>query len=270
MKRIILFLIVVLPLLGLSQEQTDLQIPPQPVDYSKAENTDPAVLLQQASQHYMNQAFEKAILLYEQILASGKESAEVYFNLGNAYYKNNQIAQSLLNYERAKLLDPANDDIEFNIRMANQFTVDNLQALPEPFFIRWRTSVVNRATADTWAKFSLGAFFIFLIMLGTFLFSRYAWIKRLTFWSALILLVLSAFTFSFANRHKKALTHRKHAIVFCPRVAVKSAPSVSGTDLFIIHEGLKVEITDSLNSWKEIRIPDGNKGWMPDSCTVRI
>ncbi len=271
MNRFIIIFALIVPLIAISQEQSDLQLTvTPPVDYSQAQTSDPASLLELANQHYMNQEYEKAVLLYEQILASGKESAQVYYNLGNAYYKNNNIAQALLNYERAKLLDPSNDDINFNIRIANQFTVDNVQELPQPFFLRWRTTIVNKASADEWAKLSLGAFIIFLVLLGTFLFSRFAWVKKLTFWSGLFILLFAIFSFSFANRQKKAITERKYAIVFCPRVAVKSSPSVTGTDLFLIHEGLKVEITDSLNSWKEIRIPDGNKGWMPDSCAVRI
>jgi tetratricopeptide (TPR) repeat protein len=270
MRRSIFILLTILPFLLKAQEEISLPQPPAPVDYSQAKSNDPVDLLNRANQHYTDQEYAQAITLYEQILASGKESAQLYFNLGNACFKNNETARALLNYERAKMLAPANEDIDFNIRIANQFTVDNIQALPQPFFVRWRAAVVDLASADHWAMMSIAAFLLFLIFLGTFLFSRMAWVKRITFWSGLVLLVFSGFSFSFASRQKNAIDERNHAIIFCPRVTVKSSPSTTGTDLFLIHEGLKVEITDSLNNWKEIRIPDGNKGWMPDSCAVRI
>lgn len=270
MKRYIFILFAVLTTMLKAQEPIELPQQTVPVDYSQVQSGDPSDLLEIANQHYMSQEYEKAVLIYEQILYAGMESAQVYFNLGNAYYKSNDIPRAILNYERAKLLEPANEDIDFNIRVANQFTVDNVLALPQPFFLRWRTSLVNMASSDTWAKISIVSFLMFLVLLGVFLFSGFAWVKKLTFWAGLVFLIFSAFGFSFASRQKKALSERNFAIVFCPRVAVKSAPSSTGTDLFLIHEGLKVEITDSLNSWKEIRIPDGNKGWMPDSCAVRI
>lgn len=231
---------------------------------------NPADLLQEANQHYMNQEYDKAIQLYEQVISSGFESAQLYFNLGNAYFKVTDTPRAMLNYERAKLLAPHHEDIDFNIRVARQFIVDNIEELPQPFFVRWRTSVVNMAPADTWARISIAAFLGFLVLLGAFFFSPLTWVKRLTFWSAILLITLSVFSFSFANRQKRALADRNYGIIFSPRVTVKSSPSTTGTDLFLIHEGLKVQITDSINSWKEIRIPDGNKGWLPDSCVVRI
>ena len=270
MKRHILILLFILPLFLKAQENLTLEVPQPPVDYSQPADLKPEEMLEQANQLYINQEYQKAAGLYEQILSSGKTSVQVYFNLGNAYYKLNDPARALLNFERAKLLAPANEDIDFNIRIASQFIVDNITALPQPFFLRWRSSVVNMASADTWARLSIITFLVFLVLAGMFFFSRYSWVKRTTFWTGIFLLVFSAFSFSFANRQKKALNERKYAIIFCPRVTVKSSPSSSGTDLFLIHEGLKVEITDSLNNWKEIRIPDGNKGWMPDSCAVRI
>lgn len=239
---------------------------PQPEVFTGA----PADLLEFANQMYQEQQYERAVMVYEQLLADGWVSAQLYFNLGNAYFKRDLFAPALLNFERAKLLDPGNEDIEFNIRMAQQYTVDNIETLPQPFFLRWRLGVIQRATSNSWAIISWVSFLLFLILLGIFLLSRQSLLKRIGFWSALMAFGISAFTFSFANYQYKAGQQRSHAIVFCPRVAVKSAPGTTGTDLFLIHEGLKVEITDSLQQWKEIRLPNGNKGWMPDSCAVRI
>ena len=153
MKRLIFFLLILLPFFTLAQEgQPTLQQPGTPLDYSQAAPAEPEAMLEKANQHYMDQEFDKAAALYEQILGTGKESAQVYFNLANAAYKLNDIPKAILNYERAKLLDPSNEDIDFNLRVAGQFAVDNIQALPQPFFVRWRTSVVNLASAATWPK----------------------------------------------------------------------------------------------------------------------
>ncbi len=230
----------------------------------------PADLLEFANEMYVQQEYERAVMVYEQLLSDGWVSAQLHFNLGNAYFKRDLFAQALLNYERALLLAPGNEDIDFNIRMAQQYTVDTMETLPQPFFLRWRLSVIQSSSADSWGTLSLSAFLVFLLMLATFLLSRKPLLKRLGFWSAMAAFAVSAFTFSFANQQHKTRQQRPHAIVFCPRVAVKSAPGAAGTDLFLIHEGLKVEITDSMQQWKEIRLPNGNKGWMPDSCAVRI
>jgi SH3-like domain-containing protein len=95
-------------------------------------------------------------------------------------------------------------------------------------------------------------------------------IRRISFLSGIFILIFSGFAFSFAAKQKKKIVERDHAIVFCPRVTVKSSPSQTGTDLFLIYEGLKVQITDSINTWKEIKLADGNEGWLPDSCIVKI
>jgi tetratricopeptide (TPR) repeat protein len=228
------------------------------------------VLWERANAFFTTEEYQKAISAYEQILQSGKESAKLYFNLGNAYYKTGDINNAILNYERAKLITPQDPDINFNLNLANQYVVTEIEALPQPFYIRWRNSLINQFPADTWAGISIGAFIFFLGMLGLFIFSRSSFIKKISFWFGIMAIVVSGLSFSFAARQKEKINQRKHAIVFCPRVTVKSAPSETSTDLFLLYEGVKVELSDSINTWKEIRLSDGNVGWLPDSCIVRI
>ncbi len=252
MKKIIIFILLVIPGFLFAQE---------------GKNTE---LWEKANSFYSTEEFQQAIANYEQILNLGEESAKLYYNLGNAYYKAGDINNSILNYERAKLLAPNDSDIEFNLRIANQFVVTNIDELPKPFFVRWRTSLVNKYPADTWSVISISAFIIFLVLLGFVLFGRSVRIRRATFWVGIIIILVSGITFSFAAKQRKKIEERNGAIVFCPRVTVKSAPSETGTDLFLIYEGLKVEITDSLSTWKEIKLADGNEGWLQDSCIVKI
>lgn len=228
------------------------------------------VLWERANAFYTTEEYHKAIEEYQKISDSGHESAKLYFNLGNAYYKAGNMNRAILNYERARLLAPQDEDIEFNLRMANQFVVTEINELPQPFFLRWRTRITNLYPADRWAGISIASFILFLGLLGLFIFGRSAGLKRLAFWFGILAIVASGFSFSFAARQKEKINQRKHAIVFCPRVTVKSAPTERSTDLFLLYEGVKVEISDSTSSWKEIKLSDGNVGWLPDSCIVKI
>lgn len=228
------------------------------------------VLWERANALYTTEEYQKAVSAYEQIRDAGQESSRLYYNLGNAYYKTGDINNAILNYERAKLLAPQDPDINFNLNLANQHVVTEIEALPQPFFLRWRNRIINLYPADAWAGISIGAFIFFLGLLGLFIFSRSSFVKKISFWFGIMAVVVSGFTFSFAASQKEKINQRKHAIVFCPRITVKSAPAETSTDLFLLYEGVKVEVSDSVNTWKEIKLPDGNVGWLPDSCIVRI
>jgi tetratricopeptide (TPR) repeat protein len=231
---------------------------------------DMKLLLGQANKAYIAQDFAKAQELYEQILGAGKESAQLYFNLGNACFKQGDNIKAILYYERAKRLAPQNEDIEFNLKIANQFVVDNIEQLPRPIFARWWSNLANLSSADGWAKRSVVLFLIFLVLLGSYFFSRLLRIRKLAFYGAMLAAVIAILCFMLAFRQYNVIKDRTSALILCPRVTVKSAPSATGTDLFLLHEGLKIKITDKLDKWSEIELPDGNKGWVGDSCLVKI
>lgn len=229
-----------------------------------------ADLLQKANEHYTKEEYKQAIEVYNQILMTNMESPEVYFNLGNAYYKTNQFTLAILNYERAKLLDPNDEDIDFNLLVANQKVVDSIQELPGIFVVRWWNALVNSQSTDTWAIISIISFVICLVMVGFYFFARTSDAKRVSFWTGCTLLVLTLFTWSFAARQKSRMVNHSYAIVIQPTVTAKSSPSEKGTNLFVIHEGLKVKITDKIGDWVEIRLADGNKGWLLAESVERI
>jgi tetratricopeptide (TPR) repeat protein len=251
MKRILIFILLIAPFFSFAQETNEQ-------------------LWEKANAYYTTEEYQQAVSAYEQILATGEESAKVYFNLGNAYFKTGDINNAILNYERAKVLAPHDEDIAFNLQVANQYVVTQIEELPKPFFLRWKDSVINKYPADTWATISIASFVLFLLLLGAFFFSKTVAVKRLSFWVGIFAVLLSGFAVSHAAQQKARINNRNTAIVFCPRVTVKSSPSETGTDLFLIYEGLKLEITDQLDSWTEIKLADGNQGWLPDSCIVRI
>lgn len=226
--------------------------------------------LQTANEHYSKDEFKQAIDGYNQILMTNMESPELYFNLGNAYYKTGQYTLSILNYERAKLLAPNDEDIDFNLQVVNQKVVDAIQELPDMFIIRWWESLINSHSTDTWATISIITFILFLTMIGFYFFARSGDVKRITFWLGVFLIVVSTFSWSFAAGQKSRMVNHSFAIVMQPTVTVKSSPSEKGTNLFVIHEGLKVKITDKIGDWVEIKLSDGNKGWLLSESIERI
>lgn len=218
--------------------------------------------LKMANEYYASNKMNQAITTYEQIVASGYESAALYFNLGNAYYKNNDLVNALLNYERAKKLAPNDEDIQFNIDLANQFVIDKIEPLPRPFFIKWGHSIVQMMNTDQWATFSLIAFILMLLFALGYVFLLTPGLKKTSFIIGIVMLLVSGAAFSIANKQKSDSKHQFQAIIFSPSVTVKASPNESSVDLFVIHEGLKVEVLKNHNTWLEIKLEDGNRGWV--------
>lgn len=227
-------------------------------------------LMDSAASYYSAAKFEKAIETYEKVLANGYESAELYYNLGNAYFKSNKVAQSIVNYERAKRLLPADEDIEFNLRLANTHVVDKIDVIPEFFLSSWWNKFNQILSSNQWAIISLSSFVLSLLLLLFFFLSQQVVARKVTFWLGLLLIVASVFTFNFSRKQKWLAENEPEAIIQTPSVVVKSSPSENGTELFLIHEGLKVKVTDHLNDWREIRLPDGNKGWIKNLDVIVI
>jgi tetratricopeptide (TPR) repeat protein len=212
---------------------------------------------------YAKGDYAQAADFYKRAIAAHGESAEVYYNLGNAYYKANQIAPAILAYERALLIDPGDADIRFNLNMARQRTVDKIEPVGEFFLSRWLGDVQDMGAADSWAKLGLAAFLLMLACLAVFFFAKRRLPKQIGAYALLPLLVIVVMANVFAHDQKAKRLRHDAAIVFAPTVSVKSSPNESGTDLFVLHEGAKVAIKSSLGDWREIRLADGNVGWMP-------
>ena len=231
---------------------------------------EPEDLFRMANELYIDSRFEEAIDLYEEILDSGYHSAELYYNLGNACYRSNKIPDAILNYERALLLSPGDEDIRFNRELARMHIRDRVEELPGFFMKRWWASVRDLFSAGEWASASAAFFIIFLLMVTGFLIVRSVNLKRIFFWNAVILIIASALSISFGIDKRNHIRNHDTAIVFAPVVSVKSSPDINSTELFVIHEGTKVWIEDSIGHWREIRLSDGNKGWLPAESVEEI
>lgn len=224
-----------------------------------AQDTD---LPQQAETFYREGNYKEAADTYNKILASGQESAKLYYNLGNCYYKLGENTKAILNYERSLLLRPGDADARYNLKMAQNQVVDKIEVLPEIFFLRWYKSFVTFFSADQWAYISLALFLIFLGMVALFLYStRIGW-KKAGFTVGIVAFLLTVMSVVFTVKQNNRQTERDYGIIMTPSVTVKGAPDNSGTDLFVIHEGLKVRIIGSLGDWVNVRLGDGNEGWI--------
>ena len=222
------------------------------------------------NQLYTSGKYADAVKSYEFVAGKGFESFELYYNLGNALYKSNNITFAILNYERALRLNPKNEDARFNLEMAKKQVVDNIDLLPEPGFLRWWHELISSRPSDNWGTHSLVSFFLFLLFFALFLFATSIRNKQLTFWLAVITLAYSLLAFSFGSAQRSKLVNHNRGVITERSVRLKGSPSETGTELFILHEGLSVQITDKLGDWIEIRLADGNKGWLKESALIRI
>ncbi len=229
-----------------------------------------AVTKAEADSAYIRGQYQQAIKDYEMLLKQGA-SADLYYNLGNAYYRSENITRAVLNYERALLLSPGDRDIRFNLQIARAKTIDKIVPESEMFFFTWYRSLVSLMSVDAWAWTALIALALLIVLLLVYLFSDRIWLRKVGFFGGFVLLILFALSNLFAWQQKQDLLFRKGAIVISPSVTVKSTPAKNGTDLFILHEGTKVSITDgTMKGWMGIRIADGKEGWIESNMIEEI
>lgn len=219
--------------------------------------------IKEAEVAYTKEDYKTAIELYEGLLKNNGESAAIYYNLGNAYYKSGQVAPAILNYERALLLQPGDKDIRFNLQMAKSKAVDKIEPVGQFFLTKWFEGVRDLVSVDTWGAIGIMCFILFIFCLVVFFFSKIVRFKKVGFYGALLCLLIVIFANVFGYSQKNVLTHRVEAIVFSSSVTVKSSPDASGTDLVVLHEGTKVAVKSTLGEWSEVELEDGNVGWMP-------
>ena len=223
-----------------------------------------AVTKENADSAYARQQYQQAAKDYEEVISRNGESADLYYNLANAYYRMDNIPMAVLNYERALLLSPGDGDIRFNLDMARSKTIDKITPESEMFFVTWFKAAVNIMSADAWAVAAVVALAIAIVMLLIYLFAYRIWLRKLGFFSGIAALLLFITANIFAKIQHDQLTNRTGAIIMQSAVSVKSAPANSGTDLFILHEGTRVEIVDSqMKDWKQVKVADGKQGWVP-------
>jgi hypothetical protein len=227
-------------------------------------------LFEASNANYSNGKYDIAIEGYEQILQTGQESPEIYYNLANSYFKMNQLSKAILYYERGLLLAPGDEDIQYNLSIANELITDKIEALPEFFIKTWYKKARNLMSSNSWALVSLISFVLSCFMTVVFILTRRRRIKQIMLPTVFLALIICALSITMSRQQSRLVTDRNTCIVFAPSVTVKSSPDNSGTDLFVLHEGLKLEITERLTGWFEIKLADGNVGWIKSEAVEII
>lgn len=227
-------------------------------------------LMDKGNMLYQKGDYSGAAKEYEQILKEELVAPELYFNLGNAYYKLNNIPEAILYYEKAKKIAPADEDVDFNLRMANLKVVDKVSALPDIFYKKYYYSIVQTFSSSFWARLSIISVWLGVFCAVFFILSQAPVFKRLFFYLGLLLFLSGISCFFFAGSSYQTETASDSGVLFPTSIYVKGSPDEKSTDLFILHEGVKVKIMDELNGWKRIRISNGNEGWVPASSIQTI
>lgn len=229
----------------------------------------PEELWKQAEKYYSEQQYEMAVDIYAQLCEFG-ESAPLYYNYANALFKTNQLGKAILYYERALQLDPSNADIKNNLQFAYSTQRDKIDEI-QPFFAKkWLMSMGNWFNSNVWAYISIIAFVLVLIFLLIYLFGRILWLRKTAFFTALLSLFIAIVSFTYSFYTKNKILNNSYAIVMSGSVTLKSSPDISGTDMFNLHEGAKVNVKQELSGWSEVSIADGRVGWLPTSDIENI
>ncbi len=223
-----------------------------------------------ANASYSKGNFEKAIEQYESLVANNTISFELYFNLGNAYYKTNTIGLAILNYERAKKINPNDDDLTTNLKLANQKAEDKIDAAPQLFLSEWKNGIVDVFDEKTWSILCILLLAISLFLIGLYVVSQNNTLKKLGFFAGVVFLTATIFTFFIAQNKYEFTKNSSDAIVISSTATITGSPNEKGTKLFILHEGTKVIITEEQNDWIEIKIANGNVGWIKSNLIAKI
>jgi tetratricopeptide (TPR) repeat protein len=229
---------------------------------SNAYASDGKLVFEKANQLYQEGQFEDAQAAYLALIDQGFNSSALQFNLGNTYYKQENIPAAILHYERALKIDPANEDALHNLRLANLKTVDKIEPADQLFLNKWWDRSLNLYAPSGWAAWSIGLLFTGLVCLALFLFLSQRTVKKFGFFAALLFLFLGLGAWFFSAAQHSRLNAQTYGIVYASTLTVRSAPQSTSTELFVIHEGTKVKIVQQNGEWKEVKLMNGKSGWI--------
>lgn len=220
------------------------------------------ILEQKAEKAYANKNYKEAIAIYEQFAKGGFQSYKLYYNLGNAYYKNNQLGKAIYNYELAKKLQPNNEDIKTNLRIANEKKIDDIECKENFFLGAIKSGLVSVLTTTGWAWLSIASCIIFLILTFSFIASNKVSVKRLSFFGGVIFLIVFVSSMALGFMALRNKTQINFAIITSREVKIFEEPNTGSTSKFSLHEGTKVKVLDVYDKWTNIKLENGNEGWV--------
>jgi tetratricopeptide (TPR) repeat protein len=219
---------------------------------------------------YQKGNYIEAVKAYESVLKGNKQSAELYFNIGNCYYKLNKVAPAIYNYEKALVLEPNDKEVQNNLKFAHKLQIDEIKEVQKVGFEKLIRDFTGAFHYNTWAWIAVAFVFLFLLFFIGYFFSQTTVFKRVFFIGMFVLVFLLLISISSAIFERNHYKNERPAIVFAEVVSVKNEPRASSSDVFILHEGTKVYVLDTLENWKKIQLTDGTEGWIDESAIKEV
>jgi len=236
-------------------------------NFAVAQNSE--TLFNDANNFYGKGKYAESISIYKKIIANNECSGELYFNLGNAYYKLDSVPQSILYFEKAKVLLPNDEDLNTNLRLANLKTTDKIEPVPQLFLMSWYQSFLQKFTTNQWAWISIVLSIFTFLLFGVFISTQNKSAKRLSFFSGVFFTVSTVVSCFFTSAAKQ-LNSTNRGVIFAQSITLKSEPNDTSTSLFVLHEGATCRITEKLKDWYRIKLDNGNEGWLLKSNLKEI
>lgn len=219
-------------------------------------------LFTDANDLYKKEKIEEAIELYKKIESQGMVSSELYYNLGNSYYKLNKVGPSIYYYEKALKSNPLNEDVKNNLVFAKRLALDNIEEIPKTLFQKFNTNWLQKLSYNQWAAVSIVCCFLGSLLFLFFYFADSPSKKRFYFVSSSLSFLLLIFLFFVTYNQYTITKNNKVAIVFAEKTEVRNAPTLNSEEVFTLHEGTKVIVLDGIDNWKKIKLADGKIGWI--------
>ena len=270
MRKFLIFMLGALCTVSVAAQEPD-SLDTKPLTQAELEPSyTPEQAWNAANEAYIAGEYARAEENYLRIIADGKLSAKLYFNLANALFKQEKLGKAILYYNRALRLDPSDEDIQHNLAMAESLTKDRIERVPEFFLKTWLRAVRNLLSCRSWTLLSLALLAVSLILCLLFMLAQPLKLRKTGFYGMVTSALLFVAATWFAAVERRVILDREEAVVMTSTASVKSSPDRSATDLFVLHEGTTLRVVGTLDEWSEVVIADGKKGWLESGKIERI
>ena len=232
--------------------------------------SEPLQQMNEGNTAYEAGDYESAIKSYETLLEQDYSSEDLHFNYANSLFKTNRIAPAILHYEKALKINPNSEDAAYNLKIANDRTVDKIEMIPELFIYRWWKAIYNLFPADNWAKIMIAFLILALVGFGLYKIAQKTAIRKLGFTLFSSGVLIGLICWGLAASQRNYVNRATHAIIMNSTVDILSAPSSGSSQLFVLHEGTKVKIEDQTEQWLKVSLPNGNQGWIVKDALAEV